>query len=73
MSVFGHRYEPINPELIKFARPLQSDDKRLADLVISKVREPVVTGKSHKMRLPGVMKAFESAWHEDQFSEKLAV
>jgi len=25
------------------------------------------------MRLSGVMKAFESAWHEDQFSEKLAV
>jgi hypothetical protein len=45
----------------------------LADLVICKVREPVVTGKSHKMRLSGVMKAFESAWHEDQFSEKLAV
>jgi hypothetical protein len=34
------------------------------------VREPVVTGEGHKMRLPGMMKALESIWHEDRCSEK---
>jgi hypothetical protein len=70
--VSGHRYKTIDPELMKFARPLQSEDKCLASLVICKVREPVVTGEGHKMRLPRVMKAFESAWQEDQLSDKTA-
>ncbi len=73
MSVFGHRYKSIDPELIESARPLQKNDKRLASLVIGKVREPVVTGECHKMRLPRVMEALESTWHEGQFSEKPAL
>jgi hypothetical protein len=73
MSVLGHRDKSIDPELIESARPLQSNDERLANLVIRKVREPVVTGEGHKMRLPRLMEALEPTWHEDQFSEKLAV
>jgi hypothetical protein len=70
MCVFWHRYEPIDPKPIEFARPLQSDDNRLANLVVCEMWQPVVTGEGHKMRLSGVMKAFESAWHEVQFSDK---